>query len=163
MNGSVSAVVLGEDGEGVLLHLREDFRVWSLPGGRVEAGEGWEEAAVRETEEETGFRIRVERLVGRYTRPNMPGGPDTKHVCLGRVVDGAPIRRGPETLEVAWFPLDALPPSLPRMMREYVRDATTPDGPHAIERTQRLPRWYALALGALLRLRDLRDRRKSRV
>lgn len=162
MNGSVSAVVLGEEGEDVLLHLREDFRVWSLPGGRVEAGEGWEKAAVRETEEETGFRIRVDRLVGRYRRPNMPGGGDTKYVCLGRVVGGAPIRRGPETLEVAWFPLDALPPSLPRMMREYVRDATS-NGPHPIERTQRLPLWYALALGALLRLRDLRDRRTSRV
>jgi 8-oxo-dGTP diphosphatase len=29
---------------------------WSLPKGKLEDGEGWQEAALREVEEETGYR-----------------------------------------------------------------------------------------------------------
>src|SRR5690349_17366763 len=34
---------------------------WSLPKGKLDPGEGWEEAAVREVEEEIGFRCRLGR------------------------------------------------------------------------------------------------------
>lgn len=45
---------------------------WSLPGGRVEAGESAEAAIVREMAEETGLVVEAGPLVGRVTRP----GPD---------------------------------------------------------------------------------------
>lgn len=32
---------------------------WSLPKGKLDAGEGWEEAALREVEEETGLSCRL--------------------------------------------------------------------------------------------------------
>ena len=32
---------------------------WSLPKGKLDAGKGWEEAALREVEEETGMRCRL--------------------------------------------------------------------------------------------------------
>ncbi|HTX01638.1 MAG TPA: GNAT family N-acetyltransferase, partial [Acidimicrobiales bacterium] len=41
-----------------------DAGCWSLPGGRVEAGEDGAAAAVRETLEETGCRVVVERSAG---------------------------------------------------------------------------------------------------
>ena len=106
---SVSVVVLSDDHK-ILLHQREDFRVWSLPGGRVEPGESWENTAVREVSEETGYQIRVARLIGEYWQPYMA---NLKYVCTASVVGGAPIRRGPETLEVGWFELERLPFSLP--------------------------------------------------
>ena len=34
---------------------------WSLPKGKLDPGEGWEEAAVREVEEEIGYRCRLGR------------------------------------------------------------------------------------------------------
>ena len=34
---------------------------WSLPKGKLDPGEGWEEAAMREVEEEIGFRCRLGR------------------------------------------------------------------------------------------------------
>ncbi|MCM2577617.1 NUDIX hydrolase [Streptomyces meridianus] len=37
---------------------------WTMPGGGLEHGEDPLDAVVREVEEETGFRVRVERLLG---------------------------------------------------------------------------------------------------
>ena len=35
---------------------RPKYVDWSLPKGKLEEGEGWQEAALREVEEETGYR-----------------------------------------------------------------------------------------------------------
>src|SRR6185437_1778288 len=50
----------------VLLSERADGRGWNLPAGFVDAGEGPEEAAVRETREETGLEVEIDRFVGVY-------------------------------------------------------------------------------------------------
>lgn len=39
-------------------------RHWTLPAGGVEHGEDPSDAVVREVAEETGYRVRVERLLG---------------------------------------------------------------------------------------------------
>lgn len=52
----------GEDGavEIAVIH-RPKYMDWSLPKGKLEDGEGWLEAALREVEEETGYRCRARR------------------------------------------------------------------------------------------------------
>ena len=67
----VGAVV--HDGQGRLLLVRRGREPhagrWSLPGGRVEAGESPEQAVEREVREETGLVVRAGTLVGRVRIP----------------------------------------------------------------------------------------------
>ncbi|HEY9413862.1 MAG TPA: NUDIX domain-containing protein [Pseudonocardia sp.] len=71
----VGAIVHDRVGRLLLIQRgREPGRgLWSLPGGRVEAGESEPDALVREMDEETGLRVRVVRLVGRVHRPAPDG------------------------------------------------------------------------------------------
>ena len=46
-----------------LVH-RPKYDDWSLPKGKLDPGEGFEEAALREVEEETGLRCRLGRELG---------------------------------------------------------------------------------------------------
>ena len=71
MSNFVTAVVIHEDGERVLLHQRKDFRWWALPGGNIEDGESPGQAAIRETFEETGYQIEIDKFVGKYYRPQL--------------------------------------------------------------------------------------------
>jgi ADP-ribose pyrophosphatase YjhB (NUDIX family) len=63
----VGAVV--HDAQGRLLLIRRGHApsagLWSVPGGRMEAGESEAQAVVREVAEETALRVHPERVLGR--------------------------------------------------------------------------------------------------
>jgi 8-oxo-dGTP diphosphatase len=63
----VGAVV--HDARGRLLLIRRGHApsagLWSVPGGRMEPGETEVQAVVREVTEETGLRVRPDRVLGR--------------------------------------------------------------------------------------------------
>jgi 8-oxo-dGTP diphosphatase len=67
----VGAVI--KDGDGRLLLIRRGHEpgkgLWSIPGGRIEAGESDEEALIREVSEETGLIVTPGRLIGTVRRP----------------------------------------------------------------------------------------------
>jgi 8-oxo-dGTP diphosphatase len=77
---------------------------WSVPGGRVEAGETLAEAVVRELREETGIAGVCAELMGWVERI----GDDYHYVILDfRVVpldDNDPVA-GDDAAEAAWVPL----------------------------------------------------------
>jgi ADP-ribose pyrophosphatase YjhB (NUDIX family) len=63
-----SAVVADSDGR-ILLQRRSDSGNWALPGGVMDIGETLAGCAIREVREETGFDVRIERIVGIYSDP----------------------------------------------------------------------------------------------
>ena len=109
---SASVVVVNEAGE-ILLLQRADTGHWSVPAGVVDPGEQPADAAVRETYEETGILIEVDRVAGVALHPvSYPNGDRCQYLNVwfhGRPVGGRPGSPDGEALAVGWFPPDALP------------------------------------------------------
>ena len=79
---------------------------WSVPGGRVEWGETLHEAVVRETFEETGLEVVVDRFLGWVERIEDP----YHYVILDFAVTPLDPTRAPvagdDAAEAAWVPCD---------------------------------------------------------
>jgi 8-oxo-dGTP pyrophosphatase MutT (NUDIX family) len=110
---TATAVVLDADGR-VLLGRRTDNGRWAPPGGIIDPAEEPADAAVRETFEETGVVAIPERLVSVGVSPPMtyPNGDQVQyldHTFRCRAAGGEARVNDPESVEVGWFALGALP------------------------------------------------------
>jgi 8-oxo-dGTP pyrophosphatase MutT (NUDIX family) len=155
-------VLRGHDSREVLLHLRGDIRLWSLPGGGVEDGETWEDAAIREVLEETGLHAALDRLIGIHARPTIG---DVKHVFTGHVTGGALRTSPPETIRLAWFPVHRLPWRCMPWVRDDVRNAMTGSSTPITEARYQSTavRWIMVSLYAVSDMRDWIRHRASRL
>ncbi|TVT49246.1 NUDIX domain-containing protein [Amycolatopsis rhizosphaerae] len=106
-HGSVRCVGgILHDATGRLLVIRRGHDpgrgLWSLPGGRVEAGETDAEAVAREIREETGLVVRPGRLAGMVVRGRYA---IYDYVCE---VEGGTLRAGDDADEARWVDGNAL-------------------------------------------------------
>lgn len=113
---TVDTVVLHDDQVLLIRRGRPPFKDhWALPGGFVDVGETVEEAARRETKEETGLDVKLSGLLGVYSDPERdPRGHTTSVVYLAGPVPGADPRDAKgadDAAQAQWFPL-ADPPRL---------------------------------------------------
>ncbi len=96
----------------VLLIHRTDFDIWALPGGGIDHGESVEEAAVRETLEETGLNVSIEKLIGVYSIPKWRSGGDHCVFLECSVISGTIVRQSDETRDCRYFPIANLPAAI---------------------------------------------------
>lgn len=127
---TASLVVLDEPLEHVLLALHRKARMWLQFGGHVEVGDpALVEAALREGREESGVSLDGARPVPAGLDAHLLGGGFTvcrEHLDVRFAV--AVPRQAPvvseESVDVAWWPIDALPepvgPDVPALLARAV-------------------------------------------
>jgi ADP-ribose pyrophosphatase YjhB (NUDIX family) len=85
---------------------------WDLPAGYLDPGESPEQAALRETLEESGLDVRLVRLVGVYTaRP----GNAVSSVFLAEPMGTATVTLDMESDDHAWVARSSVAEWIPRM------------------------------------------------
>ena len=113
---TATAAVVFDAQDRILLHQRSDNGNWALPGGTMETGETADECVVREVQEETGYEVKVLRVIGVYSEPKhttitYPDGNTVAYVSIlfeCTVLGGAPALSD-ESTAVDWFFPDRLP------------------------------------------------------
>lgn len=115
----VFATVLDDAGRVLLVH-RTDCDWWCQPGGGMESGETPWEGVIRETREETGFDVAVERLAGVYS-----WAPRQDEVMFGFVcrIIGGERATSDESDDVRFFLSDELPANTFPEHVHRIRDA----------------------------------------
>ncbi len=90
---------------------------WHLPGGEVKKGESPKKAALRELEEETGFKGEVTNYLGNI----FTSGYGTAHIYNIKIVGGA-IKKKPdkEVANTDFFTYDLLPKHMSRYAKERI-------------------------------------------
>jgi len=125
-----SAVVADSDGR-ILLQRRSDSGNWALPGGAMDIGETLAESAIREVREETGFDVRIERIVGIYSDPGHVFAYDDREVrqefsiCLACTITGGMLSVSSESTDVRFFAPEDIPDtqiheSILKRIRDYL-------------------------------------------
>ena len=107
--------VVVRDGHVLLVH-RPKYDDWTLPKGKLNPGETEEEAAVREVEEETGYRCELGDEVASTSYVDGRGRPKTVRYWRMRVVGGEFSPHG-EVDEIVW-----VTPEKARELLSYERD-----------------------------------------
>ncbi|WP_162909593.1 NUDIX domain-containing protein [Aggregatilinea lenta] len=125
-----ATILVFDDAGRLLVQRRYDFDWLGVPGGALEPGEGLRACAERETFEETGLRVEVERLVGVFSHPDYnllyPNGDHVQQwtACVvARPVGGQLHADGGETLGVSWMAVEEALPQFPVAYQAMVRAA----------------------------------------
>jgi 8-oxo-dGTP diphosphatase len=123
----VSAAII-TDGQRVLMvrrRVKEGELSWQFPAGGVEDGETAEQAAVRETLEETGLTVKAVRYIGDRVHPK--SGKFMAYTACEVVEGEARVADNEELDKVAWVAHSEIPDLVPYGLfgpvQEYLDDA----------------------------------------
>ncbi|MFS4103811.1 NUDIX hydrolase [Streptomyces sp. PD-S100-1] len=117
----ISAAIIVADDKVLMVRRRisEGELMWQFPAGAIEDGETAEDAAVRETAEETGLTVKAVRLLGERVHPKT-GRLMSYTAC--EVVEGeARVADAEELDAVVWARHDEIPGLVPYGLFEPVQ------------------------------------------
>lgn len=114
---AVFPIILSEDGQKILLHLRQntgyqDGKWDTAASGHVDAGESAKQAAVRECQEEIGIKVKRECLEFVHLSHHFSESDRTYYhiYFVVNAYEGTPMIMEPEkAAHLEWFKLDSLP------------------------------------------------------
>jgi ADP-ribose pyrophosphatase YjhB (NUDIX family) len=123
----VGAAVLVLDGQNRLLMMkRSDSGYWGIPGGATEPGEVIEDAARRETFEETNLEIGEMSLFGVFSGPELyykyPNGDEVYNVTIAYMSRDwrGEIKLNNEHSEWKWFSISDIPDDISPPIRPVI-------------------------------------------
>ncbi|GAA2865139.1 phosphohydrolase [Actinoplanes cyaneus] len=126
---TVGARAVLRDPEGkVLLIRRSDNGRWALPAGTMELRQTLRDCAIREVVEETGLTVHEVTPFALYSGEGLTTsayGHPYQHVTLACRADswsGDLLRETDETIDAAFYPVDALPESAGPNTRRTLED-----------------------------------------
>ncbi len=127
---SVIALIFEGGMARVFLTRRSDNGRWCLPGGAIDSGEGVADACKREVLEETGFTVRVNKLIGIYSNPDRiieyADGNQYQALTISFECEvvGGELRLSNETTDYGYFGVDTLDQiDLMEGSKELIEDA----------------------------------------
>ena len=96
--------------ENTFLIVQEKDGSWYLPAGRVETGETFAQAAIRETLEESAIPVVLDGILRVEHLPRATGSSRMRVVFVGHPADDTPPKQVPDhdTLQARWVTLDEL-------------------------------------------------------
>lgn len=118
-DGSFLVLFRDELKKDVFMVFRTDYPLWVLTGGGIEFGETPGKAALREAREETGFKVKLIRYVGKYEYP----GKNT-YLFEGRYISGI-YKPEFEGNIGKWFSVKHLPLDMTNSTRRKIVDAVS--------------------------------------
>jgi 8-oxo-dGTP pyrophosphatase MutT (NUDIX family) len=107
----------GPEGPEVAVLHRPKYEDWSLPKGKLDGDESFEQAALREVEEETGMRAELGPELSPIHYRDRKGRTKLVRYWLMRATEGE-FRPGPEVDELRW-----LDPERAQELLSYEHDA----------------------------------------
>jgi 8-oxo-dGTP diphosphatase len=123
----ISAAIIVRDGKVLMVRRRisEGELMWQFPAGAIEPGEAAVDAAVRETDEETGLTVKAVRLLGERIHPKT--GRLMSYTACEPVSGEAHVADDEELDAIAWVALDEIPEYVPYGLfgpvQEYLNEA----------------------------------------
>ena len=127
----VAAAVLVQQNGSILLARRifnPNKGEWTLPAGFIDAHEDPEHAAIRECFEETGLEVNISGLREIISGREHDRGADMVIVYDAEIIGGI-LTAGDDADEVAFFPLDQLPPIAFQATRKVIQSLIQENNP----------------------------------
>ena len=100
--------LIERDGKFLLVRLAYAHRGWTLPGGRVDRGETFEQGAARELVEETGITVPKLEFIREY-QSQAEGKQDTVQCFYGQSTCGDILTDPLEIADADWFERSQFP------------------------------------------------------
>lgn len=118
----IAAAIVVHDARVLMVRRRvkEGELSWQFPAGQVEPGESAEEAAVRETLEETGLTVRPLKVLGERVHPKTQRM--MSYIACESLAGTARVNDTEELAELAWCAHSEIPQYVPYGLYAPVQD-----------------------------------------
>lgn len=103
--GIVAGCVIKKDGKYLLVQEKQPkvYGLWNLPAGYVDKDEEIEHAAIREAQEESGYDVELDGLIGLYHDTTKE---PLKHIFKAHIIGGELNIPEDEILDAKWLTYD---------------------------------------------------------